>query len=254
MLEVCEDHLEETRILAVQGLKAVPVSEIFKHAVVEMAELSGALCLPKVQWKPVILRSITCLRTVLQFCPDKLIPRLFPKAKEGLAHEDPEIRKAYVLLLGTMLKMSSGKRGLRKQLHGSLACLLLQLLDPSPMVAQVCQQTLRKCVLAVESYTFSKAFKNHFSEDTYVYTPFIRDATTALRETSVYRDVALDFTKSPQPNQRASAAVFMGALLERIGVFSFFTARKLKKALSHLLSDPDREVQKAAEQAKAGFP
>ncbi|XP_066544426.1 maestro heat-like repeat-containing protein family member 1 [Amia ocellicauda] len=259
MLEVCEDHLEETRILAVQGLKAVPVSEIFKHAVVEMAELSGALCMPKVQGKPLILKSIICLRTVLQFCPDKLIPRLFPKAKEGLAHEDPEIREAYVLLLGTMLKTSSGKRGLRKQLHGSMACLLLQLLDPSPMVAQVCQQTLRKCVPAVESYAFSKAFENHFSEDTYVYTPLIRDATTALREKfpgmmSVYRDVALEFTKSPQPNQRASAAVFMGALLERIGVFSFCAASKLKKALSCLLSDPDRGVQISAEQSLAGFP
>ncbi|XP_066566301.1 maestro heat-like repeat-containing protein family member 1 [Amia ocellicauda] len=260
-LELCEDPLEDTVRLAVQGLNTLPKKEILRFALEQLKVLTGALPMWAVEGKPVILKAISTLVTILQLCTDeaanKLIPKAYHTAKECLENPDAEICRATVFLLGALVKRAAGSKELKKQCHGSLARLLLHLQDSRLAVSQACQLVLQQCTPHFTG--FNVVIEDHFSREKFIFSAFIRDMTALLHEhfpgvMAVYRDVALRFSNSSSPALRSSAAVFIGALLEKIekSICNIIASWKLKRALSHLLKDSDSRVQKTAAEAMPG--
>ncbi|MBN3304792.1 MROH1 protein, partial [Amia calva] len=227
-LELCEDPLEDTLRLAVQGLKAVPKKEILRHASEQLKVLTGALPMWAVEGRPLILKAISTLVTILQLCTDetakKLIPKAYHTAKECLENADAEIRGAMVGLLGVLVKRASGIELLTRQCHGSLARLLLHLQDSCPAVSQACQLALRQCTPHFTG--FNVVIEDHFSREAFIFTTFIRGMTALLHERfpgvmAVYRDAALRFSNSSSPALRSGSAVLIEdgeKLLEHHGI------------------------------------
>ncbi|XP_066579873.1 maestro heat-like repeat-containing protein family member 1 [Amia ocellicauda] len=264
-LQLCEDPLEDVRLLARQGLKAVPTKEMHRYAKEQLKLLSGSLSQWVIEGKPVILRAVSSLGPILRLCEDgtaeRIILKLYHTAKECLENPDSEIRGATVLLLGELVTAASVKKALQKQCHGSLAMLLLHLQDPRPAVSQVCQRILRQCAPALGCPTLTELIQGHLSQETFDFTSLVRDVAAVLRARlpsamAVYRRCALRLSKSSVPQLRTGAAVFIGALLENIDmtICGFCASMKLKKALSALLKDSDPRVQRKAAEVKAGFP
>ncbi|XP_066563707.1 maestro heat-like repeat-containing protein family member 1 [Amia ocellicauda] len=262
ILEISEEPLEDIQRLAVQGLKALPKEEILRHALEQLHLLTGALSMWVMDGKPVVLKAISSLVTLLHLCEvgtaTKLIPKAYHTAKECLESVNSEIRRATVVLLGVLLKRAFGNKALQKQCHGSLARLLLHLGDSRPAVSQACQLALQQCAPYFSG--LNMVMEDHFNRETFIFTAFIREVNSVLQlrypdTMGVYQNVALRLTKSCHHNIRSCAAVFIGALLEKMekGFFNFLSRKKLNKGLSDLLKDPFSRVQKAAAEVKTGF-
>ncbi|XP_066544878.1 maestro heat-like repeat-containing protein family member 1 [Amia ocellicauda] len=264
VLGVCDASSESVRRQAERVLETLPRTEIHRYATQQLEQLTGALSTPKVKGKLLIWKAIFCLRTTLQSCEDgtvtKLIPKAYHKAKKCLERADAQIQRATVALLGVLVKRASRNDALTKQCHGSLARLLLHLADSSPAVSQACQQTLQQCAPALNCAAFTELIEETFRRVPLELPSFIREVTAALGEQfpgamGVYSEGALCYHKSHDPELRASAAVFIGALLEKTekSFFNVIPRMRLHKGLSRLLKDSDSRVQKMAAEAKFGF-
>ncbi|XP_066571348.1 maestro heat-like repeat-containing protein family member 1 [Amia ocellicauda] len=264
LLAICGESLEDIDSLAVRGLQTLPKKEIHRYATKQLEQMTGALSMSEEQGKPVILRAISGLGTSLQFCENgtvkKLIPKVYHQAKVCIEKADPEIRRATVVLLGALVKRAVGNEVLKKQCHGSLARLLLHLEDSNPAVSQACQRTLQQCAPALNRTAFTSLIEEHFGRVPLELPSFIKEVTAVLQQTfpgamGVYRDVVLRYQKSRDPELRASAAVFIGALLEKMekGFFNLIPRMRLNKGLSRLLKDQDSRVKKKAAEAMVRF-
>lgn len=194
---------------------------------------------------------------------ERLASRLALRVRPFFEHELPQVRQAAISLLAQLFiagSTSSASDRLAEQVHATLTSLLLHLNEGDPSVVRACKLALREAGPLldrnIEEGTVSigrvsSMFQTHLPEEGRLnYLTFLTDLVKLIAVdceewiTSNYLPAATSYFKSPAPELRANAALFVGLLCGASRSTIIATQqRNVSLSLIRLLHDPVKSVR-----------
>ncbi|XP_069113199.1 maestro heat-like repeat-containing protein family member 1 isoform X7 [Argopecten irradians] len=176
----------------------------------------------------------------------------FEKDKEG-------VRAQSYILFGNLSRFGDGpsKAPFLEQIHSNLVSLLLHLNDPKKEVVKACKGALRQLGPLMESEDINSKFQKHLLEDANLhYGEFMNDLSKLIIQdfpdkVNFYAMGCVSFFKSPWPEIKSNAALFIGFLLGNLPkeTHGLISKEHICSALIMLLKDSTPEVRAKASEA-----